>query len=203
MLSNDNSAIRKMRDFFNTEKFMLIVFAIACLITLFKIEVIGVLIFILIISFLLVVCDDLMPTTLPFLLLCETVIKLYDSYDIFIKLLWFAVPVVSALIFHFIYYKRKIVIGSAFKSMLFVSAAVTLGGCGFISKEAYFSLVSFYYVFGLGFGMLFIYVLLCTYLNTERTYSLKDKLSDTMIYMGLFAVYMIIEFYLANIPEVM
>ena len=70
MLSNDNSAIRKMRDFFNTEKFMLIVFAIACLITLFKIEVIGVLIFILIISFLLVVCDDLMPTTLPFLLLC-------------------------------------------------------------------------------------------------------------------------------------
>lgn len=203
MLSNDNSAIRKMRDFFNTEKFMLIVFAIACLITLFKIEVIGVLIFILIISFLLVVCDDLMPTTLPFLLLCETVIKLYDSYNIFIKLLWFAVPVVSALIFHFIYYKRKIVIGSAFKSMLFVSAAVTLGGCGFISKEAYFSLVSFYYVFGLGFGMLFIYVLLCTYLNTERTYSLKDKLSDTMIYMGLFAVYMIIEFYLANIPEVM
>ena len=118
MLSNDNSAIRKMRDFLNTEKFMLIVFAIACLITLFKIEVIGVLIFILIISFLLVVCDDLMPTTLPFLLLCETVIKLYDSYDIFIKLLWFAVPVVSALIFHFIYYRRKIVIGSAFKSML-------------------------------------------------------------------------------------
>ena len=49
MLSNDNSAIRKMRDFFNTEKFMLIVFAIACLITLFKIEVIGVLIFIIII----------------------------------------------------------------------------------------------------------------------------------------------------------
>lgn len=203
MLSNNNTAIKKLREFFISEKFMLITFILACIITLLQAEVYGVFVFIAIISIILVICDDLLATTLPFLLLCETVIKLYDSYDTFIKLIWFALPVVTCLIFHFIYYRRKAVIGSAFKPMLFVSIAVTLGGVGFISAKEYFSLVSFYYVFGLGFGMLFIYILLCTYLNTDRNYSLKEKFSDIMIYMGLFAVYMIIEFYIVNIPQVM
>ncbi len=203
MLSNNNTAIKKLREFFISEKFMLITFILACIITLLQAEVYGVFVFIAIISVILVICDDLLATTLPFLLLCETVIKLYDSYDTFIKLIWFALPVVACLIFHFIYYRRKAVIGSAFKPMLFVSVAVTLGGVGFISAKEYFSLVSFYYVFGLGFGMLFIYILLCTYLNTDRNYSMKEKFSDIMIYMGLFAVYMIIEFYIVNIPQVM
>lgn len=199
---NNNATVSKLRSFFISEKFMLIEFAIACIVTVFNVEIAGLLIFVSLLSVLLVVCDDLIATTLPFLLICETLIKCYDSYDTFIKYVWFAVPLVSALIFHFIYYRQKIILGGSFFSILAVSVSITLGGVGFISAEEYFSLISFYYVFGLGFGMLLIYVLLNTYLNTERKYSLKEKFTDAMIYMGLFAVFMILEYYFANISEV-
>lgn len=197
-----NPNINIMRKFFISEKFMLIMFAFACVITIFNIEVIGVVIFAAIISLLLVICDDLMTTTLPFLLLCETLIKCYNSYGLFIQYIWIAVPLLTALFFHLIYYRSKIVIGKSFWAILAVSISITLGGAGFISAEEYFSLISFYYVFGLGFGMLIIYVLLSTYINKDRDYSLKEKFTDIMMYMGIFAVFMILEFYLKNADAV-
>ncbi len=199
---NNNAAVDKLRSFFISERFMIIELAIACIVTVFNIEVAGLLIFISIITVLLVVCDDLIATTLPFLLVCETLIKCYDSYNTFIQYVWFTVPLVAALIFHFIFYRQKIILGKSFFSILAVSVSVTLGGAGYISAKEYFSLVSFYYVFGLGFGMLIIYILLNTYLNTERQYPLKEKFTDIMIYMGLFAVFMIFEYYFANLSEV-
>ena len=155
---NNSAVVKKMRSFVISESFMAILFVVACIITTFRLEVIGTAVFCLLISFLLVVCDDLLTTTLPFLLLTQTVIKQYDSYDTFIGLIWIAIPVVASLVFHFVYYKHKLCKGKYFYAVLASSIAVTLGGVGFISAEEYFSLVSFYYVFGLGFGMLFIYV---------------------------------------------
>ncbi len=197
----NDSKLNNLRKFLISEKFMLMLFALACVITVFHLEVAGVFAFIIIISFILIVSDDLLATTLPFLLLCETVIKCYGSYQTYIKIVWIAVLPVASLIFHFIYYRQKIVTGKMFMPMLTVSAAVTLGGAGFLSKAEYFSLVSFYYVFGLGFGMLIIYVLLNSYLNTPRDYSVKDKFTDIMIYMGLFAVFMIFEYYIVNLSD--
>jgi hypothetical protein len=86
--------------------------------------------------------------------------------------------------------------------IMLVSVSVTLGGLGFLSKSEYFNLVSFYYVFGLGFGMLIIYVIFNTYLNAPRDYQIKDKFTDIMLYTGLFAVFMILEYYAVNIPQV-
>ena len=197
-----NDILEKIRDFCISEKFMLIMLAIACVITVFHIEIAGVFIFIFIEYFLLIVCEDLLATTLPFLLLSETLIKCYGSYNVFIHYVWLAIPVVGALIFHFVYYRKKLVLGKCFLPMLFVSVSVTLGGVGFLSFKEYFNLAAFYYIFGLGFGMLLIYVLLNSYLNTPRKYSMKSKITDIMLYMGIFAVFMIFEFYLTNIPEV-
>ena len=191
-----------LRRFLISEKFMLMLFALASVITIFHLEVIGIFAFILIISFILIVCDDLLATTLPFLLVSLTMIKCYGSYDTFIKIVWLAAVPVAALIFHFIRYRQKIILGNMFLPILLVSVSVTLGGARFLSKSEYFNLVSFYYVFGLGFGMLIIYILLNSYLNTPRDYQVKDKFTDIMIYMGLFAVFMIIEFYIVNIPSV-
>ncbi len=199
----ESDAVKKMRKFFISEKFMIIMFLLAALITVFHLEVPGVIIFIFIVSALLVICDDLLATTLPFLLVSLTAIKCNDSFHIFIKYIGFIVVILAALIFHFVYYRKKIVLGKALYPMIGVSVAVTLGGVGFLSLKEYFNLVSFYYVFGLGFGMVIIYILLTTYLNGERDYSVKEKFTDIMIYMGLFAVFMMIEFYAANINLVL
>lgn len=194
--------VTAIRKFLISEKFMLILFALAAAVTVLHIEAIGVALFILIVSFILVISDDLLATTLPFLLISETLIKCYDSFDYFIKIVWVAVPLIVALVYHFTHYRQKLRLGKGFMPMLMVSLAVTLGGVGFISAKEYFSLVSFYYVFGLGFGMLLIYIMLNTYIVTPRDYSVKEKFTDIMIYMGLFAVFMLVEFYLANIQEV-
>lgn len=198
----NTDSLGRLREFLISEKFMLMLFAIACVITVFHLEIAGVFIFVFIISFLLVVCEDLLTTTLPFLLLSETLIKCYGSYHTFIKYIWLGAIPIAALIFHLVCYRRKLSLGKCFTPTLFVAVAVTLGGVGFLSLKEYFNLTAFYYVFGLGFGMLIIYVLLNTYLDTPRNYSLSEKLTDIMLYMGLFGVFMIAEFYITSIPAV-
>lgn len=195
----EGSAVKNLRKFFISERFMLLMFFLASVITIFHLEVAGVVIFAFIICVLLVLCDDLLATTLPFLLVALTVIKCNDSFNVFIHYVWLAVFVVAALAFHFIYYRRKIVLGKALSPMIAASIAVTLGGVGFLSAKEYFNLVSFYYVFGLGFGMVLVYIILTTYLNGERDYSVKEKFTDIMVYMGMFAVFMMLEYYLVNI----
>ncbi len=201
-LSNKNNAIKKMREFFISEKFMLIQFVVAMLITVFRVEAIGVCFFTLLVSFLLLFCDDLLTTTLPFLLLTETVIKCYDSFDVFVKYVWLAFPLVIALVFHFAFYKHKIRAGKYIYALLVVSLSIALGGVGFISKAEYFSWVSFYYVFGLGFGMAIIYVLIYSYIDIDKDYSTKDKITNIMLFVGMLGVFMVITHYIMNIGEV-
>ena len=45
-------------------------------------------------------------------------------------MVWLIVPAAAAIIFHFIYYRRKLPHGELFWPMLAVSVAVTLGGLG-------------------------------------------------------------------------
>ncbi len=204
MLNNflKSEKAEKIRSFLLTDKYMMLLFIIAAVVTVFHLDAIGIALIILIVSFTLVISDDLMATVLPFLLISEALIKCYDSFDYFIKIVWVGIPLIAALIFHFVHYRHRIRTGKLFTPMLMVSIAVTLGGLGFISAKQYFSLVSFYYVFGLGFGMLLIYIMLNSYMDTPRDYSVKGKFTNIMIYMGLFAVFMIIEFYLENAAQV-
>ena len=60
----------KIRNFFLCRPFMLAVALFAALFVCLNAEVAGAVVFALLISFILVTCDDIMATTLPFLLLC-------------------------------------------------------------------------------------------------------------------------------------
>ncbi|MBE6835969.1 MAG: O-antigen ligase family protein [Ruminococcaceae bacterium] len=192
-----------LRSFLMGKRFTILIFILACVVTVFSIETYGLMVFAGIICFILIVCEDLMATTLPFLLLAMTLIKCYDSYSTFIGYVWLAVPVVASLLFHFIFYREKIKIGKCVWAILAVSVATTLGGVGFLPLENYISLVGFYYIFGCGFGMLLIYILLSTYIKAHDDYSLSDKLTEIMIVAGLFGVFMIAAYYLKNISTVM
>lgn len=103
------------------------------------------LIFAAIICAILVFCEDVIIALEPFLLLCLCLIKCNNSYDEFIKMVWLAVPAAAAIIFHFIYYQRKLPHGELFWPMLAVSVAVTLGGLGKITAKEYFSLMPIFF----------------------------------------------------------
>lgn len=182
---------------------MWVCFLIACFITVLRVEAIGLLIFAAIICAILVFCEDVIIALEPFLLLCLCLIKCNNSYDEFIKMVWLAVPAAAAIIFHFIYYQRKLPHGELFWPMLAVSVAVTLGGLGKITAKEYFSLMPIFFTLGLGFGMLLFYNLMNSHIRLRENYSLPDKISKIMIIMGLFCCFMILEYYGEHLDKVL
>lgn len=199
----NGSIVEKIRRFLLSNTCLISLFLLASLIVFFKAEVYGALLFGLIISVILFFSDDIITTTYPFLLLSIFSTKCYNSFDIFIKFWYLAFIPLVALLFHFIYYKRKIVIGKLFLPMFATSIAVTLGGLGKITSEEYFSPVSLFNMFGLGFGMLLIYVLLSSHFHEGKSYKLNQKFTNIMVMAGLFACFMVLHHYLINMQYVL
>lgn len=125
-------------------------------------------------------------------------IKCYDSFDVFIKFIWFAPVLALAIIFHFVIYHKKFELGAIWKGTLFVGIAVTLGGVGKITAPEYFSGTALFYTAGLGLGMFAIYMLMNSQYTFSEKYDMRKKFSFIMTLIGLFCVYMIVNFYIAN-----
>ena len=177
-------------------------FAFAALIVLVKGEVWGVLSFALIISLLLVVCEDITVTTLPFLLACTFVLKCYNSFDTFIVFAPFGVIPIAAFLYHFIKYRRPYTIGKSFFGIAAVAIAITAGGALFISPEDYLSGTSLFYIAGLGIGMVGCYLLMKSQFVERATYSLRERLFAVFFIAGLFGTFMIGAHYVENFKSI-
>ncbi len=158
----------------------------------------GIMILILIDSLVLFVCDDIIATTPSFLFIAVISVKCYDSFDTFIKFWWLAIPLAAGLIFHFLVYHRdmKLVKGKLLLPYLLVSVSVTLGGLGKISFREFFQGTFLFYTFGLGFGMLLMYMLLSSSIHTSNDYSLRMRLSYMMMAVGILCSFMVIHQYI-------
>lgn len=210
ILENKTEKLTKIRETLISNRFIFLSFFIAAAINVlgeylpnYTAQLIGFYIFGIIISFILVVCDDIMTVLNPALLVSMIAIKCYNSFSIFINHWPLGVVVVGCLIFHFIYYRRKIEIGPTFWGQLAVSIAVTLGGLGKITAEQYFSPTALFYTLGLGFGMLGAYVLLSSHLGHAKGYQLNIKFANIMVMMGTFACFMILHHYLIHLHVVL
>lgn len=151
----------------------------------------GVVGFVLLEAVILFFCDDIIATTPPFMFISTIAIKCYDSFDLYIKFWWMAIPIAAALIFHFVVYRRKLIIGKLLYPYIAVAATVTLGGVGIISLKDYFNGTSLYYTVGLGVGMLFMYILLSTHLHTSKLYNLRIRISYIMMATGILCSFMV------------
>jgi hypothetical protein len=189
-------AFLKMRKFFTGKLFMWLCFLAGAIFISLSAEVAGAIVFALLIAFVLVVCDDIIATTFPFLVICISVLQCYDSFSTFIGFWWLAIPVVAGVVFHFVYYRRPIVIDKTFYGIAAVTVAVTIGGVGFIGITDY--LRSAYYVIGLGAGMMLVYILIKSQLEIDRDYDLKERFADIMYMAGLFTCFRMIEIYAEN-----
>ena len=166
-------------------------------------EVLGVVVFVYLISFKLFLSDDSVCSFLTFLLIGLMVLRLYDSYERFMALkVVMGIPAVSSVLFHFIFYRKKPHKGGLTKGYLAVALALALGGLFSISAEDYFSGTSLYYTFFLGFGLLALYSFLLRGVNPRNEYDIKDYIAKTAFYCGLYVLFMIAFQYLANIGEI-
>lgn len=196
------TVLKHTRRFCESIWFNLILFAYAALIVLVKGEVWGVLSFALIISLLLVVCEDITVTTLPFLLACTFVLKCYNSFNTFIVFAPLGVIPVGAFLFHFIKYHRPYKIGKSFFGICAVAVAVTAGGAFFISPEDYLSGTSLFYIAGLGIAMVGTYLLMKSQFVERNTYSLRERLFAVFFIAGLFGTFMIGAYYVENFQTI-
>ncbi len=194
----------RVRELMITGRYMMLLFTVAAVFAIFEWNVLGVLVLACIVGVTLVICDDLLATFMPFMLVCLVASKCYNSYSIFIQYVPLGIVLIVCLILHFVLYRKKLSFkGSLTGSMLFVSVAVTLGGIGFISKEEYFSGVSLFNIFALGFGMVLLYGIFYTHLTVRKSYSLIEKVTLIMVISGCFASLVTIAFYMVNINEVL
>lgn len=179
-------ALQWLRAFLNSYFFYAFEFLMAVFFVYFRIEVQGVLIFVALLSFLLLVCDDIVPTTLPFLLLCTFATNCYYSFDTFIAYAIYAPIIFACVVFHFVVYKKSCSIGVSFKGVFAVSLALILGGFGDYSWMEYAK--GSYYVLGLGAGMMIAYALMKSEFSVKREYDVKERFSVIMILMALFCI---------------
>ncbi len=203
-----NKAILAIRKFMLSEIFMIIQFIIAAAFVIargmgnimplaYGIICIGT-----ITCIILIFCDDIIATLLPFLLACSIAIKCYDSFDVFIKFIWVVPLPVIAFVFHMIVYRQKVDWGKTWKGAAAVAVAVTLGGLGKITAPEYFSGTALYHTFGLGIGMLLVYLIMNTkYRAHSEHYTLRFRFSLIMTLVGLFCVFMICHHYILFIDN--
>lgn len=95
---------------------------------------------------------------LPFFLLCLLLIFCYDSFSVFIGYIWLLPIVAAALVIHLIRLRPSLRLGPGFFPLCAVALATTLGGVGVLSPAEYFSPMALFYVCGLGFGLVILYL---------------------------------------------
>ena len=198
------NTLKNIRSFFLTTEWMIMLCCLAGVFTTLGLQVYGTLVFGFIVATVFLLSDDFMATLLPFLLTVMIAIHCYDSYNTFMQYKLLAIPLVLCLILHFVFYWKPIKIqGSQFWPMVFVSASIVLGGLGFITTEEYLAPTSLYHMAGLGFGMVFLYLLFFANIETKKDYSLINMLTKIMVIAGLFGSFMVFSFYVININKVL
>lgn len=188
------SLLKNAREVFASVPFMIAETLLSILIVALGMEVFGAVLFVALISLKLVVCDDVLPTTLPFLLLCSFVTNCYDSFNIFIGYAIYAPIVVTCVVFHFVVYAKPFRTGESAYGILAVTAAIMLGGIGnfTVMEYAYGS----YYIFGLGAGMLAAYYLMKSQFSVRRNYDIRKRFSLVMTFMGILCTAVILNGYI-------
>ena len=190
-----------IRKFLASDWYYLSVTVLCAIFYTLKQEVIGALVLGYIAGIVFVLSDDLSPVTLPFLLIASSVLRLYDSADLWFSYIPAIIPIIPLIAVHFILYRPRYRIGKMFFPLLAVAVAVTLGGIGITSVKDYFSPTNLYYVVMLGFGMVILYVIFYNHIGIKKDFDYKKYLTKVMLYFGAFLVYMLFVVYVESFIE--
>ncbi len=213
ILKSDKSLKRLewLRSFIEGERWLTILFTISGIIAGFSsylpkahIEIYGTVLLAYITGFCFVITRNILGWLTPFMFTYLIAIRCYNSLDSFMGLIWLAPPLIVALLFHFIAYRKRLSArGSQFLPMLLVSFSIILGGLGFISPKEYFAGASLYHMIGMGFAMVLIYCYFNAHIDFKKEPAISDKLVRLMVVIGLFASFMVILHYIININKVL
>lgn len=173
--------LKTLREYLNSSWFYVVQLCVASWFVWTNRIVPGAVAFGALLMLILVVCDDIRATTLPFLILCTITTNLYNSYNIYIGFAKYAPIALAAIVYHYVVYRKRFVTGDSLKGIFAVSIAISFGGMGRFSFGEYMH--GAYYFFGLGFGMMIAYVLLRSQFDSDDEKS-REKFAFMMTVMA-------------------
>ncbi len=197
----ESPSVSKIRSFILSDKYTVFLFVLATLTVITGTEVFGTMLFALIITFTMAVCDDYLPVFEGILFVICFAIRCKHSFDSFIKLWWMAPPIVIFFLLHFIINGIRLKSGKCTKGIVATSLAVTFGGIGSISAKEYFSSTSIFYIILLGFGMLLIYLYFSSQLKIRNPKDFADRFAKMMTVIILFLCVCLAEEYISRYAE--
>ena len=176
-----------------TRWFMYALTLLACISTGFSLEHYAIPLFILLDLLILMVSPNFLNILLPILLVNALAFRTAGQDTILLKHIWLAVPVIIFLILHFVFYRRRPVLGKSFWPLVAVSGALLVGGLGNITAEEYFDFSALYYVFFLGIGMIFFYLWMRSHIFSTDSYDAKERIMEILCLMGVYCAFIIWE----------
>ena len=182
------NALSVLRNYLNSYWFYVLQILVAAYFVWLRQEVLGAVVFAILLGAILVICDDIRATTLPFLIISTITTNRYNSYDTYIVFVKYVPIALACLAYHFVTYRKRFVIGYSAKGIFAVSLAISFSGMGRISFMDY--VYGSYYFFGLGFAMLIIYALMRSQFDDDKE-EYRIKFAFLMTMMGVLCGFMI------------
>lgn len=193
---NKKALLAVTRELLNSNLFYAFELFAACVFVFTGTEVEGAVCFVMLICIELLVCDDILPTLLPFLLISAFTTNCYDSFDLFFPYIRYVPVAALCLGYHFVAYRQPMKTGESSYGIIAVSIAVLSGGIGNFTLKEYAT--GAYYLLGLSVGMLAAYYLMKSQFSVRRDYDLRERFSVIMTVLGLLCVFMIASGYYKN-----
>ncbi|MFW5780149.1 MAG: O-antigen ligase family protein [Bacillota bacterium] len=144
-----------------------------------------------------ILCKDIMPSFLSVAIIAMTPLARYAEDAYFqsgIYLIFFVVP---SFILHMVLHPPKFKPNKFLFTTLAVAISVTLGGLFSTNIQEYFSMPALYYIFGLGFGMVFIYIVIQSDVPYNKA-RIAEYFAKMMVGIGVMGIVMIFSHYIIN-----
>ena len=147
-------------------------------------------------------CEDLMMSLTPIVLLFVMGVDYYDKLSSLLPLVLLIPVYVVSLAYNLLHWRIHLVKGACFKSLVAVAAATMLGGIGVISAKEYFALSSFYFTVVLGPFMLLFSVIAATDFTRPKPYVIADRFAAILYTVGIFTGLAVVSYYIQHFAEI-
>lgn len=191
------SISQKAEEFFYSNLYIALITIIGIIGFVLRVEIYSIFAIILIVCLSWIFCEDIMPSFVAVAILAMAPLARHGEVNFFNSLYYAPIIIVPSFIFHIIAFPPKIKLNRFFYTTTAVAIAITLGGLFYLKASEYFSMPALYYVIGLGFGMVFIYLVLQAYIPKDQA-KIADYFARMMVGIGIMGIAMIIFGYISN-----